>query len=619
MGKKLFSITGLLVALLLFIAVNSFSDTALRKMRMDLTQNGLYSLSEGSKNILGKLDEALDLKFFYSKSTAPDGSPIPAYAQRVHELLEEYEAKSGGKIRLEVIYTEPFSEAEDVATQAGLAGYAINGAGDKLFFGLLGTNSVDDREVIPFFEPSREASLEYDITQLIYRLNTVDRTLIGVLSSLPMDGGGPDPRTGQSGPRWALYDYIEQTQEVRTLTPTLTSIDEDVDVLMVVHPQALPESARYAIDQFALRGGHILAFVDPYCWLQPVDPADPNGAMAADRSSNLDHLLASWGVAMDHKLIAGDRDKAQAVAAGVYLPVFMGLGQDSLDPEDFTTRGLSQVHMLTPGAFEALPNSGVTIDPLIFTTEAGAGTMDATMLQFGMGDPARLSEMFAHDGQPRNLAIRVGAPSIASAFPDGPPVREGADSEAQIAAHLSQSSAPFHAVLVADVDMLFDQLWVQRAGPYLMPSSGNGSLVVNILENLSGSSDLIGLRSREGFARPFTKKAELEMAARDRLQAKQDELEAEIRKTEDRLAYLQAPKEAAGELLLDEEQTRELEKLQDTMVQQRRESREVRRQLNSEIKALGTRLKIFNTLLVPALLLLLALFSAVAGKRTRNA
>ncbi|MDF1836374.1 MAG: Gldg family protein [Planctomycetota bacterium] len=618
MGKQLFSITGLIVALVLFIGVNQFSETALRKMRVDLTQNGLYSLSEGSQNILGKLDEPLDLKFFYSKSSAPDGSPIPAYAQRVRELLEEYEAKADSMVRLEIIHTEPFSESEDAATQAGLSGFRINEAGDRLFFGLVGTNSVDDTEVIPFFEPSRESSLEYDITQLIYRLGTEERPLIGVLSSLPMDGGGPDPRTGQPGPRWAILDYISQTQEVRTLEPTLTGVDAEVDVLMLVHPQGLPDTALYAIDQFALRGGRILAFVDPHSWFQPVDPSDPRGAMSADRSSHMESLLTAWGVAMDTQSIAGDQNKAQQVAAGVFLQVFLGLDSDCLDEEDFTTRGLSSVKMLTPGAFVALDNSTLTLDSLMRTTEEGAGAMDATMLQMGMQDPTRMVEMFAPSGAPADLAIRIHGDSVPSAFPDGAPaLPEGTETDER-PTHLSASSAPFHAVLVADTDMLSDQLWVQRMGPYLMPNTGNGSFVVNVLENLSGSTDLIGLRSREGFARPFHKKAELEMAARERLQTKQDELEAEIRQTEDRLAALQAPGEAAGGLLLDDAQTEELEKLQETMLLQRKESREVRRQLNSEIKALGTRLKIFNTLLVPALLLILALLTAANGKRTRK-
>jgi ABC-type uncharacterized transport system involved in gliding motility auxiliary subunit len=440
-----------------------------------------------------------------------------------------------------------------------------------------------------------------------------------------MEGGEPDPRTGRPAQGWAIMDYIGQTQEVRMLSPTLTRIEDDVDVLMLVHPQTLPQTAQYAIDQFALRGGHILAFVDPQSWFQPVDPSDPRGAMAADRSSHLDTLLRSWGVSMDIKSIAGDQDKAQQVAAGVYLPVFVALDGDCLDGEDFTTRGLSAVKMLTPGSFEAIPDSGVSIDPLIRTSAAGGGSMDATMLQFGMNDPARLAEMFASDGKARNLAVRLHADSIQSAFPDGAPApseeaEEGSEASAdEKPAHLSESSAPFHAVLIADSDILNDPLWVQRMGPYLMPNSGNGSLVVNILENLSGSSDLIGLRSREGFARPFTKKIELEMAARDRLQAKQDELESEIRQTEERLAALQAPGDSAGGLLLDEKQTQELENLQETMLQQRRESREVRRQLNSEIKALGTRLKIFNTLLIPALLLIVALLSAANGKRTRKA
>ena len=635
MGKKLFSLTGLLVAVAFFIALNAFASVALRRTTIDLTEHKLFSLSEGSRNIIRNLEEPLDLKFYYTPEQAPDGSGLAEYAQRVQELLETYAAESDGKLRLQVIDPKPFTEEEDQAAQGGLQGYPINSLGDKVYCGLIATNSVDETEVIPFFEASREASLEYDITQLIYRLGTEDRPVIGLMSSLPLSGGPPDPRTRQPPQRWAIYDFIAQTLEVREVPTTAETIDPEIDVLMIVHPKELSPKTQYAIDQFALRGGRIMAFVDPFCFFDPAGQGDPRGAMSADRSSHMETLLAAWGVEMDSKTIVGDVDKGQAIPDGqggqTFAPVFMALDGESFDQTDLSLQDISGVSFLTAGGWQASEGATTQITPLVQTTANGSGTLDATAMQFGMMDFARLSEMFVPDNTPHATVIRLQG-EIQSAFPDGPPGdpaaepedAEGASEESdadESAAdeHLTSSAEPFHAVLFSDADLLADNLWVRRVGPFLSPQLGNGSLVVNLLENLTGSTDLINLRSREGYQRPFTKKAELEKAAGERLKQKAEEAEAAVEATNQRLTELQGPQETAGANLLSPEQAKEIEQLNKTLIQQRRELRDVRNQLNRDIKSLGTRMKLLNTVAVPVVLLVVLLVLAIVNSSKSRA
>ncbi len=622
MGKNLFSLTGLAVAIALFVAINAFSSVALRRSSIDLTEHKLYSLSEGSRNILAKLEEPIDLKFYYTPDQAPDSSPIPEYARRVQELLETYAAKSNGNLRLEVIDPKPFTEEEDQAAQGGLQGHSINSLGDKLYCGLIATNSIDEKEVIPFFHPAREASLEYDITQVIYRLGNDDRPVVGLMSSLPLAGGPPNPMTRQPAQRWGIYDFIAQSLEVRDVPMTAESIDDEIDVLMLVHPKELSEQTQYAIDQFALRGGRIMAFVDPFCFFDPAGQ-DPRGAMSADRSSHLERLLEAWGVTLEPNLIVGDEKKGQAIPTQngqAFAPIFMALDEESFDEQDLALKDISGVSFLTAGSWKATEGATTEIQPLVQTTAEGAGTLDGTAMQFGMVDFERLGDMFVTDQVPRSTVIRLTG-SLTSAFPDGPPQdpEAGTDDDAEgseeaAPEHLSESSAPFHAVLISDADLLADNLWVQRIGPFLAPQLGNGSLVVNLLDNLTGSTDLISLRSREGYQRPFTKKVELEKAAGERLREKADEAEAAVEATNQRLLELQGPQDNAGGALLNPEQQAEIERLNATLLDQRRELREVRNQLNRDIESLGTRLKALNTFLVPVLLLLVLLGMAITNQ-----
>ncbi len=636
MFKRLFSWTGLLVAVVLFFAVNAVSSTSLRGARVDLTENSLYTLSQGSRNILSSLDEPITLRLFYSKSLALKelgGTPVPAYAQRVTELLEEYEAVAGANLILEIIDPEPFSEEEDEAVGFQLQGVPVGPTQDKLFFGLVGTNSIDEVETVPFFDPSREASLEYDMTQLVYRLAVSDRPVIGLLSSLPLEGSAPmDPRNPQPPQAWAILDWIRQSLEVQILEPASTEIPAEVDVLMLVHPKELSPATEYAIDQFAMGGGRILAFVDPFSFFDPTQGNPQMGGMDANKTSSLPKLLTSWGVEIEEGKLVGDDELAQPVQGGARLPVFMNLLTDQLNGDDFVTSELGSLSVLAPGAIRAAADATTTMEVMASTTAAGAGTIDTMTLQFSQGDFSRVSDQFAADGQRRNIVVRVTGP-IESAFPDGAPAdatvpeNEGDDSEtdpddaeADKPEHRASTDS-FEAIIVADSDVLADELWVRRQNflgqVILQAAAGNGSFVVNALENLSGSSDLISLRSREGFQRPFTRKDELREAAEAAYQAKNTELEARLQATEAKINELRRPEEGAS-LLVNEEQQAALEEFQEEYVGVRKELRDVKRQLNADIETLGTRLKWLNIAAVPLGLMLIGLltafFKAIAGK-----
>lgn len=626
MFKRLFSWAGLVVAVVLFLAVNAVSSTALRGARVDLTENSLYTLSQGTRNILASLDEPVTLRLYYSKSIALKelgGTPIPSYAQRVTELLEEYEAAAGTNLALEIIEPEPFSEEEDQAVGYQLRGVPVGPTQDQLFFGVVGTNSVDEVEAIPFFDPSREASLEYDLTQMIYRLAVSDRPVVGLLSNLPLEAGpAADPRNPQPPQNWAILDWIRQSLEVQTIEAGAESIPDEIDVLMLVHPKDLSPATEYAIDQFALRGGRVLAFVDPFSLFDPAQGDPQMGGMGADKSSKLDNLLAAWGVQIESGKVVGDDETAQPVPGPggqrVRLPLFMNLTPDLMGEDDFVTAELGSLSMLAPGHLSAVEDAKTTLEVMAHTSTDGAGTLDAMMMQFGQ-DFGRLAEMFTPDRQQRNLIVRVTGP-ITTAFPDGKPAGAALDTEesseeegedGEEAVHL-ESSDSFEAIIVADADLLSDNLWVTRQNflgqVILQAMSGNGSFVVNALENLSGSTDLISLRSREGFQRPFTRKDELRLAAEAAYQQKNEELEKRLQDTQAEINRLRSPEENSG-LLVNDEQEAALEKFQDEYVEIRKELRDVKRQLNSDIETLGSRLKWLNIAAVPLGLILIGLLT----------
>lgn len=635
MKKTLLSTTGLLLAVLLFLGFNILAGAGLKSMRIDMTENRIFTLSQGTKNLLANLQEPIKLRLYFSKKLATDAGGLTAYAQRVQELLEQYVTHSHGKVTLEVIDPQPYTEEEDQAGSFGLQGVPISAGGEMLYFGLVGTNSTDQEEAIPFLQESKEDSLEYDVTKLVYTLSSSKKRVIGLLTKLPMEG---NPMARFTNPdadsqAWVIVDEMRKLFDVRTVSPTADKIDADIDVLMIAHPQGLTPQTLYAIDQYVLGGGKVLAFVDPFCEAQPVrqDPSNPMAAMMANRSSDLGPLLGAWGLEMGPDDIAGDRDDALRVGyqnAPVDYILYLGLRGDrgSFSKDDFTTSKLELVHMATSGVLKKKEGTAAVVTPLI-QTSTHSMIVNRSKIMF-RPDPNELLQSFVSGDQSLMLAARVSGPAK-TAFPDGKPkadkpedgAADGAKKDDKPAESLKESNA-INVIVVADCDMLTDNFWTKTQNFFnqrlSIPIANNGDFVINALDNLSGSNDLISLRSRGRVNRPFDRVVEIRRAAEKEYGQKVKELEAKLKDAETRINELQGQKDVqSSALILSPEQQKEVDRFRKDRDQIRKDLRAIKHSRDKDIEALGAELKFANTLLIPILLVGAAIVLALA--RTQRA
>ena len=655
MGGRTFTIGGIVLAVAVFLALNVFANQALTRVRLDLTEHRLFTLSEGTRNVLAGLSEPVTLRLYVSRTLAARLPSISGYVARVRDLLEEYEHAAGGTLILTVIDPEPFSEEEDRAVAYGLAGIPLLDGESTFYFGLVGTNTLDDQEVIPRFSPEREEFLEYDLTKMIHTLGQAARPVIGLLSTLPLDGQSRQAMMmGRPPQPWVILERLEELFEVRHLAfADLERVEDDVDVLMVVHPKGLSGRARYAIDQFVLGGGRALVFVDPNA--EGDMAADVPGLPPIPGKSELGDLLAAWGLALDTARTVGDLQIGADVQARVgekvttiRYPPWINVPAPLLDRDDVVTAQLGNLTFGTAGALEPLPDAGVTVTPLAGTTPQGAGLID-TNLVGPMADLEALLRDFRPDGNRYLLAVRVGG-TAKSAFPDGPPdaggsgagapdegegdaaspaaTDAGTSRSAETAAAEDESAAPtphlgegeVHLIVVGDTDLLQDQFWVQQQDMFgqrlLIPISANGSFVINALDNLTGSGDLIGIRSRGRFLRPFTVVRQLRQEAELRYRDKEKELLDRLRETEARLTELRTGE--GGEVVLTEDQQEAIIEFTNERLRIRRELRDVRHSLRKDIEALEAALKFINIGLVPIVIGIGGLLAGVHRLRRRR-
>ncbi|HMH87806.1 MAG TPA: Gldg family protein [Steroidobacteraceae bacterium] len=606
-----FGVGGLIALAVLFLAVVMLSNVGLRGVRLDLTQNKLYTLSKGTQQVLRDLKEPVNLYFYFSRDAAAKQSPLlMPYAARVREFLEEVSARAGGKIHLQVIDPQPFSDDEDRAAEFGLQ--SLHPGGDALYFGLAGTNSTDGRSAIPTFTADREEFLEYDVAKLVQELGTPKKPVIGLLSSIGVQGQF-NPQTGQMGEPWPIYTQLQQLFAVRNLTADLDHIDKDVDVLMLIHPKQLPPKTLYAIDQFVMRGGRMLLLVDPNAGadLTGQDPRNPLAGAMADHSSDLQPLLATWGIDYDATKVIGDLGRGLEVrsnssAAPVRHIGILGLRHGDMDAKDVVTASLESINLATVGSLAAHPGAKTTFEPLLLSS-ADAEPLPAQRFN-ALIDPAVLRDGFKSTGERYTVAARITGP-VDSAYPNGPPGDQKPPPGPPVA-HLAKSTTPANIVVIADTDLLMDYLWVQTRellGQRIAQAfANNGDLIANILDNLSGSSALISVRGRASFSRPFERIEALKRQADDRLRAKALELQSELQQTESKLTELQGKRNDQSSLMLSPEQEAELKRFTAEKARVRKELRETERGLDVDINRLGSRLKVINIAIAPLLV-------AVAG------
>lgn len=614
----------LLAGALLFVGLTVLFNFALRGWRIDLTQNRLYTTAPGTQRILEGIHEPINLYFFFSEKAAGQLPQLKTYGVRVREFLEELAARSRGMLRLHVVDPQPFSEDEDRASELGVRGVPVGAAGTQLYFGLAGTNSTDGHAAIEFFDPNKEQFLEYDVMRLVYQLANPKKPVVAWLSTLPM-GPGFDPQTGQMREPWVIYAQAEQLFDVRPLEPAAAKLDPDVNVLVLVHPKNLSPATQFAIDQYALRGGHILAFVDPLSEADSSgsDPRNPMAAMAADKSSHLGELLTAWGVKFDATQVVADRGQALSVSMHQGEPPVehlgvLGLDKASFNPDDVITAGLSNVNVAVAGHLEPIPGADVKFEPLLqSSTDAELLPVERFRILF---DPATLREGFKPTGVRYTIGARITG-KVRTAFPNGAPA--GVTLPAG-AAPLKAAVQPLNLVVIADTDLLADYLWVHAQdffGQRMVQAwASNGDLVLNALDNLAGSDDLISVRGRATFTRPFERVEKLRRTAEDRFRDKEHELEQQLQATEQKLTALQSKGggENQGALIVTPEEQQEIEHFEQEKIRIRKELRAVRAGLDADIRRLGTEIKIVDIVVIPAAFALLALGFAAWRRRARS-
>jgi ABC-type uncharacterized transport system involved in gliding motility auxiliary subunit len=615
MNRIIYSSTGLALLLCAFLVFTVLNNLLFSSVRLDLTENKLYTLSSGSKQIIESIDEPLNIYFFFSEKASEDLTGLRTYAKRVEELLQEYEFYANGKIQLHMVDPEPFSEAEDQASEFGLQSVPVNNAGDELYFGLTGTNALDDVATIGFFQPDKEEFLEYEISKLLYSLIAPEKPVIGLMSEMKIRGD-MDMRTYQSTPPWVVMSQIEQLFEVRDVDLAVTEIPADISILMMVHPKSLSEVTQRAVDQYVLGGGRLVVFVDPLAETDRPQNRQMAPQAPASQASDLNQLLSAWGVTLREDSILGDAQAALTVSAGTGGAVrhlgILGLSEANLSQQELITASLETVNLATAGILDEVEGRTTTISPLIYSSTY-AMPMDGIQFQFLM-DPADLQKGFEATGETYLVAARISGPAN-TAFPDD----SGEESGQQ--ARLLKSDN-INVVVFADSDLLSDRMWVQVQNFFgqriAQPWANNGDLVINVLDNMGGSAALIGIRSRGRFTRPFDVVQELRRQAESRNLQNANELQVRLTETEQKLAELEENRKEQSLITLSPEQQQAINEFQEEKLKIRKQLREVRHQLDKDIEVLGSTLKFINIALIPILLTLALLMLNFVARSARS-
>ncbi len=621
MNKNIISTTGLALAAALFIAVIILVNATLTSWRIDLTENKLFTLSEGTLNILHNLEEPVRLDFYFSQKAMIGYPALMNYGVRVRDMLLEYEAHSNGMLDLNIIDPEVFSEEEDQAVASGMQSVPLNNAGDRAYFGLLGTNSTDEEKVIPFFQSSKESALEYDISKLLYNLAYPEKRVVGIMSSLPIFGDEQEKL-----PKWTITDTIEEFFEIRVLGTNPKNLD-GIDVLMIIHPKDIKEDTLFAIDQYVLKGGKVMLFVDPLAEGDRSKPADPDSSILPDLDSDLDKLTKQWGITVLKEKIVGDINAAMHVqtrsATGpqevTYLP-WLRLAKESFNQDDFATSQLNVIHMGTTGIIEKNADSEISFTPLIESTKQSM-QLDRDFL-FIQRDPKIILDNFKSEEKKQIIAARLQGHAM-TAFPEGLLDDEGNRKDSGTGTIVSEGD--INVIVIADTDILNDTFWI-RNKPYFgmnlpQPIANNGDFVINALENLSGSNDLASLRTRGEYTRPFERVEAIRRQAELEYREREQKLVATLQETEQKIRTLQQTQgedNAESAMLLTPEQSAEIEKFQTLRIDTRKQLRAVQHELKKNIESLGAKLRFFNIAFLPLIIILISIGTGVYRVTRRN-
>jgi len=616
---------GGIVALALILIAANFIFSALNA-RVDLTQGKVYTLSEGTRSILSKLEAPVKIRFYYTQGSAAVPPGLKTFASRVEDLLNEFKAASNGKVVIEKFNPEPDSDAEDSAALDNVEGQMTN-TGEKFYLGLA-VSFLDQKSSIPVLTPDRERLLEYDITRSISQVGQAKKPVIGVMSSLPVLGRPLDPvKKQQPTEPWVLASELKRIFDVRKVEMNSTKIDDDIKVLLVIHPRDILEPTEYALDQFVLRGGKLIAFTDTYAYFdQQPDVQNPFGGNAAGQST-LTNLFKAWGVEPSHGKVVADLTFASGEGPRL-LPTLLSMNTEALNMDDVVTSQVGTLLIPFGGSFTVKLPEHLKQTTLVHTSKNSmlADLIIATL----SGEPS--TRGFQPSGKEEPLALRLTG-KFKTAFPNGKPADpfargkpvDPAQFEADRKAHLREAATENTVVIVGDADMLTDgaaveiqEIFGQRVA---VPRNGNLAFAQGLVEQMAGDSALINLRSRAAFSRPLTVIKQMEARAQETYLGKIKALEDTLNQTTEKLQALQKGGKSAtasGGAILTPEQQAELDNFRKKSVETRKELKEVRKNLREETETLQLWTKVINIALVPLLVMLLGVTLAIIKRRRAN-
>jgi ABC-type uncharacterized transport system involved in gliding motility auxiliary subunit len=603
--KKLRGLAGVLLLLGILIAVNAVLRPV--RARMDVTEDKLYTLSDGTKKLLGDLERDVTLKFYFSKSNDRLAVPTKNFAARVRDLLKEYESRSGGYLVVEEYDPTPDSDEEEWAQRYGLQSQSLDmfGMGGGLYFGIVAV-SGNREAAIPLLAQSAEPRLEYLLTRMVSEVASEKQAKVGLMSALQVNGGGGNPYMGGGSSKWAVVSEIERQYDVETVAMDVEEIPADIDTLMLIHPADISDDALYALDQFVLRGGHLLAFTDPLC-LAAQESVNPQmqqmGMPPPQGASDLNKLTTAWGITMLDGQLAADEAAASLLQAGSGQAqrnaAWLSLREPNISRDDIATGSLSDLMLPFAGAFEGSVSNGIEMAELLFTADDGFTTGTMAARSGNIDIPAAKKRL--------PLAVRLTG-TFQTAFPD----KENG---------LKESEKPGVVVLVADVDMLADRFATQSMNLFgqtmQQPRNDNLGFAANMVEQLCGSDALIGLRSRNAFDRPFDRVIELEKQAAIKWQSEEKRLNDQLQATQVRLSALQQTRKDGAQQFLSPEQEAEVKKFREEAFQTQQSLKEVRKNLRRDIEMLGVRLKAINIIGIPLLVAAFGIGRGLWVRKTR--
>ncbi len=609
--KIMISLTGILAVLVILVVINIISDMAY--FRVDVTENQLYSLSSGTRNMLKSLPEDVTLKLFYSASLAGQPQALKTYADRVKDLLREYENNSGGSIKLEIYDPKLDSQEEEWAQKYGVAANPINPLTyDELFFFGLVSESLDQTATIPILDPKREPYLEYDVSQLLYQVLHPRKKTLGVLSSLPVTGSSLPPFAMPNQPRpepqnpWIIINELKKNYDVVSISTNITAINQDVDLLLVIHPKEFSDTIQYAIDQYVMNGGKAIFFVDPFC---TIDMSASGMGFPMPGSSDLNRLFNAWGVNVPARKVVADMDNPTTIAMGNNRaeknPAWINANGAMFNNDDVTSADLGTMIFPLAGYVTAMTNASVEMTTLIHTSD-NAMEMDS---QAAQSNAENIRRQFTPAGKPFSLAVKIKG-KFKSAFPSGPPA-----GITQTNTYVPAGSAPNTLMIVTDVDMLADRFNIQQMNILGMSSfrqiNNNYDFVMNAIDQFMGDQNLISVRSRATYDRPFTVVDDLEKQAQQKWLSHEKQFSDELQSVRQQIAQLQAQKDESQRMIITPEQQEEIKKLEAQRAELRKNLKVVRKQLNRDIERLGFKLKFLNMALMPILVSLFGIGLAI--------